>query len=207
MRRAWVGPSAWYRRGRHGSRAVEKVAKDAIVGPDERLYAVSNGPTHESMSYAALLTMVFLLGAGGLERIKDNTAATIGYFQQQGEKTFVNDRCQQTLGYVTDKGYVHRHRDKESAVAPAVHALGEPEELRESAGVEVAWPRTTGGTASTSCRRCLGRDYPVTKDLRPPFLAEPLEHGGQHRRSCTEAAHDQGYPSEPGSIAEPGGEV
>lgn len=56
------------------------------------------------MSYAALFTATVLLVAGGLEPIRDNTGATIGYLQQRGEKTFVKDRCQQTLGYTTEKG-------------------------------------------------------------------------------------------------------
>ena len=56
------------------------------------------------MSFTALLAMTVLLVAGGLEPIKDNTGATIGYLQRQGEKTFVKDRCFQTLGYVTEKG-------------------------------------------------------------------------------------------------------
>lgn len=56
------------------------------------------------MSYTALLTMAVLLAAGGLEPIRDNTGATIGYLDRQGNRTVVKDRCFQTLGYVTEKG-------------------------------------------------------------------------------------------------------
>lgn len=61
-------------------------------------------PNLSFMSCAVLFTLTTLLVAGGLESIKDNTGATIGYLQRQGEKTFVRDRCQRTLGYVTEKG-------------------------------------------------------------------------------------------------------
>ncbi|MBM4268126.1 MAG: hypothetical protein FJ144_16190 [Deltaproteobacteria bacterium] len=54
------------------------------------------------------------LGLGGLparvglgeplERLKDANGMTIGYLQRQGEKTFVKDRCFQTLGWVTKDG-------------------------------------------------------------------------------------------------------
>ncbi len=44
-------------------------------------------------------------------------------------------------------------------------------------------------------------------DLCPSFFSELPEHRREHCGSRAECAHDQGDPSKPGSIAEPGEEI
>lgn len=39
-----------------------------------------------------------------LERLVGNIGETIGYLDRRGDRTFVKDRCFQTLGYVTKDG-------------------------------------------------------------------------------------------------------
>lgn len=39
-----------------------------------------------------------------LERLVGNTGQTIGYLDRRGDRTFVKDRCFQTMGYVTKNG-------------------------------------------------------------------------------------------------------
>lgn len=39
-----------------------------------------------------------------LEPLKDNNGIIIGYLEKRTDRTFVKDRCQIILGYVTEKG-------------------------------------------------------------------------------------------------------
>ncbi len=52
----------------------------------------------------AMLLMAAPDAQAELERLVGNNGETIGYFDRQGEKTFVKDRCFQTMGYTTSKG-------------------------------------------------------------------------------------------------------
>ena len=60
------------------------------------------------------LCVAVILVAGSLEPIKNNTGATVGYLDRKGERTFVKDRCFQTMGYLTEKGTFNDTRARKS---------------------------------------------------------------------------------------------
>jgi len=53
---------------------------------------------------AGCLTLVAPNARAELERLVGNFGETIGYLDRQGERTFVKDRCFQTMGYVSKDG-------------------------------------------------------------------------------------------------------
>jgi len=62
-----------------------------------------------SRRLAAVSLGGLLLGAAPdaraeLERLVGNTGETIGYLDRRGGRTFVKDRCFQTMGYVSKEG-------------------------------------------------------------------------------------------------------
>lgn len=52
----------------------------------------------------AVVALLGTVAHAEVERLVGSTGETIGYLQRQGEKMFVKDRCQQTMGYVTAEG-------------------------------------------------------------------------------------------------------
>ncbi len=92
------------------SRAVAEPGDDNLPGSNGFTTALQTKRFLGRVSVGAIVSAVvasFLIGEDAhaqFERLMGGAGEPIGYLDSQGEKTFVKDRCFQTLGYTTRDG-------------------------------------------------------------------------------------------------------